>query len=374
MTNACVVHNSFTPGNLVVVQVGDGTANVPNAGTQAVAMSVLELNTAALPLAPGGLLINVGAALSSAAYPYQLTALGEAADVGGLNKPYSGKATLSVDGQYIALVGYNQGPGASVGAAGAYPAPTGPAPAADRIVALMNYAGQIVNAVALTNQRTGLEATDIKGALFYNASGRAGLYVIGGWSNASGTGTSATSNFGGLWWLPLASAAAQPAPASAVQVSYAAASSLTQTKFVSDVQVYQGQLYEYKTYQPTWGTSSLIQVGTVSAPSPYPACMAHTHPYRKARTTATLHRARLPRRRAALTSRPSTSRPRQTMTRAATSLCPCRRARPQPSSATRPRALTTWRARTRPCPGPSTRSWRPSAPPRRRPARCSGRP
>jgi hypothetical protein len=35
---------------------------------------------------------------------------------------------------------------------------------------------------------------------------------------------------------------------------------------VSDVQVYQGQLYEYKTYQPTWGTSSLIQVGTVSVP------------------------------------------------------------------------------------------------------------
>ena len=267
VTSACVVHNSFTPGSIVVVQVGDGTASVSNTGNQAVALSVLELNTAALPLVPGGLLINVANALSTAAYPYQLTALGEAADAGGANKPWSGKGTLSTDGQYLTIVGYNQAPGTAVGSGGhlslqsnSLPAPNLPVLAADRIIAVMNYAGVIVNAVSLTNQRTGMESTDVKGALWYNASGRAGFYVAGGWSNVS-------SGIGGLWWLPTASVSSQPAPASAVQVHYSATSAttagvITQYKFLSDPQVYQGQLYDYKTYMPTISSSQLQQVGT----------------------------------------------------------------------------------------------------------------
>jgi hypothetical protein len=250
----------------VVVQVGDGTANVPNTGTQAVALSVLELSTAALPLAPGGLLINVASALSSAAYPYQLTALGEAADPGGANKPWTGKGTLSADGQYISLVGYNMVPGTAVGTgsmlslqSASFPSPVLPAPAADRIIAVMNYAGQIVNAVSLSNQRTGMETTDIKGALWFNASGRAGFYVVGGWSNVS-------QGIGGLWWLPLASVSSQPAPASAVQIGYTATSATTngvisQYKVLSDPQIYEGQLYDYKSYMPTISSSQLQQVG-----------------------------------------------------------------------------------------------------------------
>ena len=110
----------FTPGNLIVSLVGDGTVAGSAAGALATAHVVLTFEEFAAAngstLASTGRTAIVPSALAQAEGEPPFTTMGNTADPGGSNlAPSSGALTPSEDGYYLTFVGYTCAAGTNIG-------------------------------------------------------------------------------------------------------------------------------------------------------------------------------------------------------------------------------------------------------------------
>jgi hypothetical protein len=122
----------FTPGDLVVVRVGDGNAAFSGGG--AVPVFLDEFNP------------TTGAFVQSVALPTTVSGSGRAITLVG-NAPSEGYLTRSADGGYLTLAGYD----AAVGVTAQSLSPTGLGGSVDRVVARVDDNATINTSTVLTN-------------------------------------------------------------------------------------------------------------------------------------------------------------------------------------------------------------------------------
>jgi hypothetical protein len=259
----------FTPGNLLVSVVGDGTGAVPLAGvnsTAALALSLVELSTATGALAATGEAVTLPvspAAATAAGVPFMLSVPGEAADFGGQSRPFSGKITRSWDGQYACVSGLNAAPGTAFSAQSQF-APNRivfapPLPIYDRVIACVTASGAYATMQSVSTQQRFWASTDVKSVYYYNGGATPGFYIAGGATQVSAD----YMLVGGLTWMPTPSGITVPAAANSSVWIYSTGSSVSSTsqaKLTTDSFVYQGQLHATKIYLAGLGTSTELAV------------------------------------------------------------------------------------------------------------------
>jgi len=154
----------FTPGDLVVLQVGDGSAALTSAGT---AIFLDEYLTSGFQSAPT---YNVTISASGA---NSLVNSGTATSEGALN--------LSANGQYLVFAGYNVNAGtAGVGGASASSAPRG--------VGIVNAAGTYTLAATTT---TALGGNNVRSGA---SDGNGNYWAVGGATGLNYLGTTSPAN------------------------------------------------------------------------------------------------------------------------------------------------------------------------------------
>jgi hypothetical protein len=162
---------AFTPGNVVVVRVGDGTSSLNNAA-QPVFLDEYSLTT-------GQLVQSVALSTTASGSNRPFTISGSATSEGAL--------TLSPNRQFLSLAGYD----ATVGTASVSSA-TG----IDRVIALVNSSGTV-------NTTTGISA----GSAYTTNNFRGAVTKDGTGFWCAGAGS---SNSGGTWYVPFGSITASP--------------------------------------------------------------------------------------------------------------------------------------------------------------------
>jgi uncharacterized repeat protein (TIGR01451 family) len=178
---------AFTPGNLVVYQVGDGSVGLVNTGNQ---VFLTEYTPA------GALVQSVPVPTVASGPNNSLIASGTATSEGML--------TLSTNGLYLLLTGYDRGLGGSGSLSGTS------ATAVPRTVGLADYGGTINTATALTDFASGNNPRSAISTGVPDASGKINLWVGGASSgvsyapigsttstNLNGTGTRQVNIFNG---------------------------------------------------------------------------------------------------------------------------------------------------------------------------------
>jgi hypothetical protein len=126
-TTAC--SPSYTPGNLLVLQAGDGTTTV-NSGNAA-------------PLFLREIRISDGATIQSTALPGVVSSVGNRAITGVGNSTTEGSLERSLDGAYVLTLGYNAAPGtAGIGSSGG---------STSRVVCRINGAGFVDTTTAFAD-------------------------------------------------------------------------------------------------------------------------------------------------------------------------------------------------------------------------------
>ena len=258
---------AFSPGNLLVSVVGDGTLTVPLAGassTAAVALSLVEFSTATLSLAPTGNSVTMptsAAAAAAAGVTSMLTVPGEAADFGGPARAYSGKITRSWDGQYACVTGLNATPGTAFSAQSQFlPNPivfAPPSPIYNRVIACVDANGAYATMQSVSTQQRFWAATDVKTVYYYNGgtTPTPGFYIAGGATQVSAD----YQQVGGLVWMPTPGGITVPAAVNSSVWIYSTGSSVSSTsqaKITTDAFVYQGQLHGTKVYLAGLGSST----------------------------------------------------------------------------------------------------------------------
>ncbi len=191
ITSTLVFAGNFTPGNIVVVRIGDGTAAPTSAGTAVFldeyTIAGVFVQTIALPTADNG---------SNQTF----TLSGSATSEGSLN--------LSGNGQYLTLAGYDAAPGtATVSSAGGI----------DRIIARVNAQG-VVNTTTGIKADSAYKTNNIRGAFTSDGSAI--------WCSGNGSG-----NTGGTYYITFGSINNNP-----IQISTTPANTRT-------VRAFNNQLY-----------------------------------------------------------------------------------------------------------------------------------
>ena len=202
---------AFIPGNLVVLQAGDGSAGLSSNATVAF---VKEYTTAGVPVSSTPMPV----AVSGANQPYTLS--GSATSEGFL--------TLSADGQYLTAAGYGVVPGTVT-------PQTSTAAAAPRVVARIDMNQNIDTTTALTDAYNG---SNIRSAVSTD-----GTNLWTGGNGGSGQGASAGVRFATL----------------AATVSTQLNSTTTNVRVVN---IYNGQLYM------STSSGTFLGVGTVGTGTP----------------------------------------------------------------------------------------------------------
>jgi hypothetical protein len=121
---------AFTPGNLVVFRVGDGTTALNN---NAFPVFLDEFTT-------------TGTLVQSIAMPTSVNGANKILTSAGSS--FEGWLTLSVDGQFLVLLGYNAVPGT-------VNVPATPSATTERVIGLVDYNGNINTTTALTDLCSG---------------------------------------------------------------------------------------------------------------------------------------------------------------------------------------------------------------------------
>lgn len=159
----------FTPGNLVVVRVGDGSAALTSAATVVV---LLEYT-------PAGVLVQ------SIPLPTTVSGTNRILTVAGSSTTDAG-LTRSADGAYLVITGYDAAPGVT-GVAGTAPATT------NRIVGRVAADGSIDTSTRLTDATGNLRAgTTANGTSFYTAGSGGGVRYVPFGNNGTSTVISGT--------------------------------------------------------------------------------------------------------------------------------------------------------------------------------------
>ncbi|GAB3869370.1 hypothetical protein GCM10028824_16220 [Hymenobacter segetis] len=179
----------FTPGNLVVVRVGDGTAGLTSAATVVV---LLEYTPA------GGLVQSISLPTTVLGTNRILTVAGSSTTDAGL--------TRSADGAYLVITGYDAAPGVAA-VSGTAPATT------NRIVGRVAADGSVDTSTRLTDATGNLRAgTTANGTSFYTAGSSGGVRYVPFGNNGTSTVISSTpsnlryvNTFGGNLYVSSAS-------------------------------------------------------------------------------------------------------------------------------------------------------------------------
>ncbi|MDB5267684.1 MAG: hypothetical protein JWP58_724 [Hymenobacter sp.] len=159
----------FTPGNLVVVRVGDGSAGLTSAATVVV---LLEYT-------PAGVLVQ------SIPLPTTVSGTNRILTVAGSSTTDAG-LTRSADGAYLVITGYDAAPGVTA-VAGTAPATT------NRIVGRVAADGSVDTSTRLTDATGNLRAgTTANGTSFYTAGSSGGVRYVPFGNNGTSTVISGT--------------------------------------------------------------------------------------------------------------------------------------------------------------------------------------
>ncbi|MBH8557764.1 T9SS type A sorting domain-containing protein [Hymenobacter negativus] len=159
----------FTPGNVVVVRVGDGSAGLTSAAT---AVVLLEYT-------PAGVLVQ------SIPLPTAVSGTNRILTVAGSSTTDAG-LTRSADGAYLVITGYDAAPGVAA-VAGTAPATT------NRIVGRVAADGSIDTSTRLTDATGNLRAgTTVNGTSFYTAGSSGGVRYVPFGNNGTSTVISST--------------------------------------------------------------------------------------------------------------------------------------------------------------------------------------
>lgn len=223
----------FTPGNLVVVRVGDGTAAL---GSAATATYLLEYT-------PAGVLVQTialppAAAGTNAAFTISGTSTAE------------GSLTRSADGRYLVLTGYDAAPGTASVAATA-------AGATNRVIARVAADGTITTSTRLSDAFSGAAGTNVS---------------IRSAATADGTAFYAVGSTSGVVYVPFANAGPTTALSAGAPTNNRVVGIFGGNLYVSSASGTSQGLSQVGTGLPTTGSPTLTPLPgfpTATGPQPY---------------------------------------------------------------------------------------------------------